>query len=155
MAQKTFTSAMLTSADVNTFLAGEGGAWQSWSPVVTQGVGVSVTNTRSRFARYSRTIHYVLSLAVTSAGTSGSQVTVSVPVTAAASDLICGSGYITDTGFGNYQGNATLLTTTTIGLVPTWLFNASGVIGQAAGGGAFALASGDFIYIAGTYEAAS
>ena len=87
MAQKTFTSTMLTSSDVNLYLTGEGGAWTSTSPQIDQGVTTNIakTVTYSKFARYGRTIHWVFKLTLTAGGTSGQIVTVTLPVTAAAS----------------------------------------------------------------------
>ena len=118
MAQKTFTSAMLTSADVNLYLAGEGGAWQSWSPVVTQSVNVTVTNTRSRFARWGRLIIATADLTVTGTGTASNAVTLSLPVTSAATGPSAGNGSLFDNSANlNYNGAPFLNTTTTVSLL--------------------------------------
>ena len=154
MAQKTFISEILTASDVNTFLMGEGGAWTSWTPTVTQTGAVTVTNTRSRFARYGRTIHFTTSLTVTGSGTAGAAITVSLPVTAAASLETIGQGFIFDsTANSNFPGMAFSLTTTTMVLRPTSISNVSGNLGTfdfTAG-----LAVSDVIVVSGTYEAAS
>ena len=157
MAQKTsWNAAALTESDINTYLMGEGGAWTSWTPTVTQSGSVTVTNTRSRYARYGRTIHFSLSLSVTGSGTSTNAVLVSTPVTAAASTLVIGTGWINDTSASTYYGGvAYLASTTTIALLPS-ATNANGVaLGQTGAGFSAGLASGDLINISGTFEAAS
>ena len=155
MAQKTaWNAAALTEADINLYLMGEGGAWQSWTPTVTQSGSVTVTNTRSRFARYGRTIHYTLDLAVTGTGTAANAITVTLPVAAAAGSLtVVGSGRITDISVAaNFTGLAINTSTTVMSLLPT-----TGTAGNYLGATNFtaALASGDTITISGTYEAAS
>ena len=150
MAQKTFIAEQLTSADVNLYLAGEGGAWTSWTPTVTQVVNVVVTNTRSRFARYGRTIHFSLSLVVTGAGTASGAIFVSLPVTAAASDAIDATGYFYDNSANIFYVGAGANTTTTVALNGYGLTGLIGTQGFTAG-----LAVNDVIRIAGTYEAAS
>ena len=118
MAQKTaWDAAALTEADINLYLAGEGGAWTTWTPAVTQGVSVTTTNTRSRFARYGRLIIATFNLTATSAGTGGSGITVSLPVTAASASSVNGSGIIRDTGTSNYGGSWEGITTGTIAMI--------------------------------------
>jgi len=153
MAQKTaWNAATLTEADINLYLMGEGGAWTSWTPVVTQSVNVTFTNTRSRFARYSRTIHFVTSMTVTGTGTASNAIAVSTPVTAAAGSVPVGQGWVFDNSAGiGYIGIAQLVTTTTFSVI------ASGAGGNFLGAQTMTagLASGDIIYLCGTYEAAS
>ena len=154
MAQKTFISEILTSADVNLYLAGEGGAWQSYTPTVTQSGSVTVTNTRSRFARYGRTIHVSVKLTVTGSGTASNAVNISLPVTAASTDAAAaGSGSIFDTSVTvDHRGLPFLNSTTVFAFVPT-ANTASGALG--ANGFTAALAVGDVISAGFTYEAAS
>ena len=151
MAQKTaWNAAALTEADINLYLMGEGGAWQSWTPTVTQGVNVTVTNTRSRFARYGRTIHVTCDLAVTGTGTTATAIIVSLPTNAAASTPAVGSGLVFDTSASvNYSGFSLLASTTTVGFLP------DGVIDYIGATPSFALASGDSIRFGITYEAAA
>lgn len=154
MAQKTsWTGAALTQTDINTYLMGEGGAWTSFSPTLTQSGSVTVTVTRASYARYGRTIHFNAVLAVTGSGTSSNEVLMSLPVTAASSAFIVGGGgYIVDASASlNYPGLAYLKTTTTIGLVPSTV--GIGLLGF--NGFTAALASGDTVNISATYEAAS
>ena len=154
MAQKTFISAMLTSADVNLYLAGEGGAWTAWTPTVGQPGAVTVTNNFSRFARYGRTIHFILDLAVTGTGVAGNAVSVSLPATAAHSGRLAhGTALLYDLSANlNHRALINLASTTGMTFEPTstTTINVLGVTGFTA-----ALASGDAIQAAGTYEAAS
>ena len=155
MAQKTFVSAVLTSADVNTFLAGEGGAWQTWSPTVTQSGAVAATNTRSRFARYGRTIHFVCHVQCTGTGTAANEIRISLPVTAAASFSGFGSGYMSDASdTALYPAVLNIVATTEFALMNA----TTSQLGQNNLGAAVftaALANGDVIRIGGTYEAAA
>lgn len=143
-----------TASDFNTYMVGEGGAWTSWTPTVTQSGSVTVTNTRSRYARYGRTIHFLVSLAVTGSGTSSNAITVSLPVAAAATDEIIGNGWVLDTSTSTiypaylYTGSTSIV----------WLRNTTTATGDGRlGADVFtaALASGDSIKLSGTYEAAS
>ena len=155
MAQKTaWNAAALTEADINLYLMGEGGAWQSWTPTCTQSGAVTVTNTRSRFARYGRTIVCNWSLSVTGTGTASNSVVVSLPVTAAAAGMVVGSGYVFDASAGLlYPALANINTTTALTFLTTSTDSASfqlGVVNFTA-----ALAAGDALIGTATYEAAS
>lgn len=158
MAQKTFVAGdVLTAADVNTYLTGEGGAWTTYTPTLNQSNTVTATVTRAVWARYGRTIHFQVFLAVTGTGTANNQVTVSLPATAASSGFtVIGGGYISDSSAGpaNYVGITYLASTTTAGLQST-NSTALGLLGFSGTPFTAALASGDTITIAGTYEAAS
>ena len=157
MAQKTFTSAILTSADVNQFLAGEGGAWSSWSPTVTQSGSVTVTNTRSRFARYGRTIHFSISLVVTGSGVANNGIAISLPVTAAASGAVTGgTGMLFDTSTGLFRPFLVGPSSTTA-FVVRGTAGGTGTpnLGQTGATFGAALAVNDTIEASGTYEAAS
>ena len=155
MAQKlAWNGAALTESDIVTYLAGEGGAWTSWTPTVTQSGSVTVTNTRSRYARYGRTIHYSIYLTVTGSGSAANAVTISTPVTAAAASEFCGVGAISDASAGLiYPAIVQLASTTTFQMLNATTAAADqrlGVTGFSAG-----LANTDTIYLAGTFEAAS
>jgi len=157
MAQKTaWDGATLTEADILLYLSGEGGAWSSWSPSVTQSGSVTVTNTRSTYARYGRTIHGQLSVSVTGTGTGANSITISLPVTAAASNVVIGQGTLKDASASNarFGGIAQLTSTTLMVLIST---NVSVATPGALGSVDFTagLASGDDIFVSFTYEAAS
>jgi hypothetical protein len=130
---------------------GRTGAWTSWTPTVTQSGTVTTTNTRSRYVRYGRTIHFSVDLSVTGSGTGSNPVLVSLPATAAASaQMVAGTGNIGDSSAAtDYVGSPYLNSTAAVGLLNSsgaYLGNATFTAG---------LASGDRIRISGTYEAAS
>lgn len=144
----------MTQTDINTYLMHEGGAWTTWTPTLTQSGTVTCTVTRAVYARAGRLIHFTVSLAVTGTGTGAANVTISCPVTAAASAYVVGgAGRIFDSSASfSYQGTPYMLSTTTIGLLAS-----SGTGVNLLGNSTFtaALASGDIVDISGFYESAS
>jgi hypothetical protein len=106
--------------------------------------------------RIGRTIHFQVSLSVTGSGSAGNAVTVSLPVTAAASGfMIPGGGHIGDsTAATNYPGLTWLSSTTSVVLFAAAV--TSGTLAYPLGQTSFtaALAAGDAVTVAGTYEAA-
>jgi hypothetical protein len=155
LAQKTaWDAAALTESDINTYLMHEGGAWTTWTPTLTQSGSVTVTVTRATYARSGRKIEFHASLAVTGTGTGANPILMSLPVTAASSGHpINGVGYIYDATVGNYPGIAYLNSTTTVGLISSTAGAGLGLLGQITL--TAALASGDSVFISGTYQAAS
>ena len=156
MAQKTaWNGAALTESDINLYLMGEGGAWTSWTPTVTQSGSVTVTNTRSRYARYGRTIHFSLEVTVTGSGTGTNQIVVTLPVTAADAGVASGiTGHLLDSSSTtNYAFVGYTTSATTFRLKSTSTDGALGLLGSTTF--TAALASGDLIFASGTYEAAS
>ncbi|MGD9996977.1 MAG: hypothetical protein AB7R77_06005 [Ilumatobacteraceae bacterium] len=128
------------------------GAGISWTPTVTQSGSVSVTVSRARYWRLGRKVDFQCKLSVTGSGSSSNDVVISLPVTAAAADLVCaGNGLVYDaTGPTWYSGVPYLASTTTMKLAVT-----GNVVYLGTSGFTSALASGDLINIAGWYEAAS
>lgn len=156
MAQKTFVAGdVLTASDVNTYLAGEGGAWTTYTPTLTQSGAVTKTVTYARYARFGRLIVFIVRLDVTGTGSANNAITISLPVTASVADVtIPGGGFVRDnSATTNYPGVSYLASTTTVSLIPT-ASNTNGVsIGQAEM--TAALANTDVVEMAGVYEAAS
>jgi hypothetical protein len=155
MAQKTFVDGdVLPASDINTYLMGEGGAWTSFTPQVDQGASTNIAKTvnYSNYARYGRTIHFAFGLAMTAAGTAGSQVTITLPVTAASTSGLAGSARVFDTSTNSYY-SCTIMgpSTTTI----AFQFDTSGTAARWGLAPNLALASGDTIVGQITYEAAS
>lgn len=152
MAQITFAdNDVLTAANLNTYCAGEGGAWTTWTPAVVQSGSVTVTNRRSTYARYGRTIHFSLDLAVTGSGTGANAITVSLPVTAAATRTIVGPAALYDSSAVTFYSGIAYADTTSV--MKIYATSTSGILGSA--GFTAGLAVDDVIYITGTYEAAS
>lgn len=155
MAQKTFVAGdVLTASDVNTYLMGEGGAWTTWAPTVTQSGTVTHTATRAKYARYGRTIHFSASLAITGSGTGANDITITLPVTSAASGIVIGVGEVYDASVNTvYHGTLYAHSTTAVkirGTSPAGSPFYLGSLSMTAG-----LANTDSITISGTYEAAS
>jgi hypothetical protein len=152
VAQKTFVDGdVLTASDINTYLMGEGGAWTSYTPTVTQSGTVTCTVNYSKYSRYGRTIHWTFWLTMTGAGTGSNAVTVTLPATAASATGGVGTAAIYDSSAStpyvcSFQTNST----TTVAFVN----DASGA-GNWGITPATALASGDTIRGQITYEAAS
>jgi hypothetical protein len=155
MAQKTFTSAVLTSADVNTYLSHEGGAWTNWTPVVTQTNTPTLTNNRSTYARAGRCIDFAADLTITSNGTASAAVTVTLPVAAAISAGVFGVGVLFDSSAGLYYPFMMVYTSTTTASLQRSA--AEGTASPLLGGGGFtaALANSDRLWFSGTYESAT
>jgi hypothetical protein len=130
------------------------GAWTTWTPTVFQLGSVTVTNTRSRYVRYGRTIHYTARLEVTGSGTGGNPITVSLPVTAAASGEMSGTAALFDVSATlGYSAVIQLASTTTLFMLNASTAEASQPLGLASF--TAGLAVGDTISVGGTYEAAS
>jgi hypothetical protein len=156
MAQKTsWTGATLTETDIVTYLSGEGGAWTTWTPTVTQPGAVTVTVNHAVYGRWGRLIVAHASLSVTGTGTASNGITLSVPVNAARSGMGVGAGTVYDvSATTNYSG--TCYTSS----ASSFVMYAHGTVSVASpvlGGAVFtaALAAGDVITFTLQYEAAS
>lgn len=156
MATYTFSDGeVLTATLLNTYCAGEGGAWTSWTPTVTQSGSVTVTNTRSRYARYGRTIHWSIELNVTGSGSAANIISITLPVTAASATSTAGSGVLVDLSAALKFGFIAEFQSTTAFVMQCTDSSAAGRLGETGAPFAGGLASGDVIRASGTYEAAS
>lgn len=148
----------VTNAKLNTAAGELGGAWASYTPVLTQSGGVTCTVDRAVWTRIGKTIHFMVALSVTGTGTANNAVTVSLPATAATSlRSIPGGGYIGDvSATTNFPGIAFLQTTTTVVLFNSFTTTSSlqYALGGTGSGFTAALANGDVVQISGTYEEA-
>lgn len=76
----TFTAGqVLTAAELNAI-----GTWTSYTPTVTQGATVTATVLYSKYSQINDVVHWVYSLVLTSAGTAGQWLQLSLPVSAEA-----------------------------------------------------------------------
>lgn len=76
-----------------------------WTPVVTQGVAVSITNVQSFYSVMGDWVIGMFGVGVTSSGTAGQQVRISLPVTAAIAQNNIGMASIYDNStFIRYPG---------------------------------------------------
>ncbi len=129
-------------------------AWETYTPTLTQSGAVTKTVTYAKFVRMGRTIVANVVLAVTGAGTANNAVKVGLPVAATTSALVVGIMEIIDASVGTtrYSGTAFLDSTTEI----VGICNADApYMGQTGSDFAVALASGDSIRLAFSYEAAT
>ena len=149
MAQKTFTDEILTASDVNTYLMGEGGAWTTFTPTyadLTIGNGV----VDAKFARYGRTIHFSINILFGSTtSVTGNIVILGLPVAMRAAEYSGGfRGSARDGSAAVYSSiHARANSTTAFGLqADASIVNATVP---------FEWASGDRLFMSGTYEGAS
>ena len=150
MAEKTsWDGAPATETDINTYLTHTGGAFNTWTPTVTQSSGITLSASAGYYWRAGRMIFFAVSFTASSAGSSGTSVTVSLPVTAARNGQVVGTGSFTDNGTATYSCIAVSSSTTAMIMQRTDTTTLSYV------GGAFAVASGDSCVLSGFYEAAS
>ena len=156
MAQKTWVAGdVVTAADTNLYLTGEGGAWTTWTPTVTQSGSVTVTINTATYGRWGRMIICRMQVTVTGTGTGANAIVVGgLPATAAVSVGAFGQGYLFDTSVPNtFPFIVTLASSSSINLSSSSANAASlslGATSFTAG-----LASGDIINCSFTYEAAS
>lgn len=127
------------------------GAWTGWTPQLDQGASSNIAKTinYAKYARVGRTIFFVIDASITGAGTAGSGITMTLPVTAAASQSRIGVAQYYDASLNTSSGGMTVLSDTTHVAVFTLLGDYVGVNPN------IATANGDIIHYAGTYEAAS
>ncbi len=128
-------------------------AWINYTPTITQSGTVTATITRARYRRNGTQVEVHVRVDMTAAGSAGSGVTISLPVTAAYTGNvdIVGVMAVYDASAGQvYSGVARLGSTTTIDS----LAHNSGATSIGANP-SFALASGDVVSCHINYEAAA
>lgn len=136
--------------------------WTTYTPTITQTVTVAKTVNYSKYCRIGRLVIWQASLSITSSGTSGAIVSVTLPATASSSsaNTVIGSGYLNDSDQADqYAVMCRLASSTAFNLhtvhtsgtspSPTML-NQSGFTGPGD-----LLESGDLLTFSIWYEAAS
>lgn len=129
------------------------GTWTSYTPTLTQSTTVTKTVNYAKYLKVGRAVMFAVDLAVTGAGTGANAVTLTVPVTAAVTNLQIGPGAVYDSSASTlYNGNAFLVTATTVNIWPgpDGAASALGVRDFTA-----ALAANDLVRVSGIYEAAA
>jgi hypothetical protein len=134
------------------------GAWQTYTPTLTQSGIVTKTVTYARYNKIGRQVTLAIRLDFTGAGTGNNAILVGLPLTAAvAGDVPLGQGIFYDSAPTPqiYVAAAVLNSTTTIGFYDAT--TPTGVVKLGQTGTSFngAVASGDAILINGTYESAA
>ncbi len=130
------------------------GVWTSWTPQLDQGVTTNIgkTVTYAKYARVGRNVFFTLNLAITAAGTAGSDVTLTLPVTAASVVLFFGMAHYYDASTNTTYIGFTRMNTTSLIAAFTVVAGVGGNWGTTPN---LAVANGDFINLSGVYEAAS
>jgi len=122
--------------------------WTPWTPVLRQnGTTETCTVNRARYRREGSRVEFFLHITCTSTGTAGTDIDVSLPVTANDSGYAIGEFWYS-TGGANFIGSALIATTTT---VKGFSHASTGAMGS--NGPSVTLGSGDEIRVNGTYEA--
>lgn len=125
-------------------------AWTGYTPTLTQSGAVTKTVTTARYIQQGKVVHVTIRLDITGSGTSSNAVTVGLPVAAASTNGIQGTGNIVDASAPQRYTAfcAGVSTTTFVFATDTASTSAWGVSPTTA------LASGDILYAQLTYEAA-
>jgi hypothetical protein len=143
------TNDNVTANDLNALA----GAWNSYTPQVDQGVSTNIakTVTYAKYLQFGKRVEVQGRLELTAAGTSGSPVTVSLPVTAAGAQFyVVGAGSVDDASVSAYGAVVELHSTTRLAFFRTDAPSTSRIGADPA----FALASGDIVSFTVVYEAA-
>lgn len=131
------------------------GAWTTWTPVVTQSVGVAVTVTHARYVRLGRLILFTYRLVATGTGTAANIVTISSPVTASLTEAVTGVGHLYDASTTSLYPFILGLNSATTMTMTLMKENAtSWTIGNSASFSA-AVTTNDVINAVGLFEAAT
>lgn len=160
-ATQTLTSKTLTSPVVNQFgtASGLGAAWSSWSPTYTN-LTVGNGTVVAKFLQIGKIVNFIYSLTwgSTTAFTAGSNIDISIPVTAS-SDMISfanvGEAIFYTSGLATIAVGIVLLTSTTT--IRPYALNASGTylaIAQVNNTQPITWATGSVMALQGIYEAA-
>ena len=153
-AGQTVTAALMNS-DVRDPLAALAGAWTSFTPTLDQGVSTNIakTTTYAKYIQVGKLVICQISLAITGAGTSGSWITATLPVTAVGSGLVVGVGRYVDASGSFYTATAYTTTSTKVALITdaTTTTTSFKAIGEDP---AIAVANGDAFQAFVLYEAA-
>ena len=127
-------------------------AWTSYTPTLSQGASsnISKTVTHAKYVQIGKVVILAIKLSITGAGSSGSSIVATLPVTSAASAIIFGSGMYYDASLNStYAGGAFINTGTTVAIY------AHGAAGNVVGVSPnIAVANGDEFFVSAIYEAA-
>lgn len=129
--------------------------YSAYTPTIAQGATADInkTVTYSKYSRSGDAVTYTANIAVTGSGTTTNDITVSLPVTAATSGLVVGSGYYWDASGNQYPCLVYLKSTSTVSFLRADTSSASNNTGIGNDPN-IATASGDLIKFTCTYEVA-
>ena len=146
--------AVLTAAQLNSI----GEAWVSYTPTLTQGVGVTATVASARWTQVNKIVTVQVGLNITATGTGASLISVTVPIAPIAASYAggfvggaVGAGFFyDDSATANYSFTV-VTTTSTLFYFMVTTASGSVLLGQNPG---MAIANGDKLYFQATYEVA-
>lgn len=125
------------------------GAWDTWTPVVTQSATPAQSVNRARYTRMGRTVFATFDVSLSGAGTASNPILVTgLPIAAADADDIYGSFHYFDSGNTNRAGTCEGDTTTSVEFYYDGFGNRMGIAD-------FAIATGDRLQGIVIYEAAA
>ena len=129
-------------------------AWQTWAPTLSGGWANGNGVWDAKYAQIGKIIHWRATFTVGTTTTKGGNMTLSLPVTAAAANSpVSTSGFLT-TGSTRYIASVLTNSTTTVA-VGTSVANATYTTWNAMSATTpFTWATGDLVILAGTFEAA-
>lgn len=123
------------------------GPWNAFTPTLSQGVSTDIAATKAcEYVRVGKYVTAKYRVDATAGGSSGSDIALTLPVTAASSGYVAGSAYYIDANSTDYVAGVWVETTTTVRFIV-----AAGKIGSSP---AIAVESGDIVTFTITYEAA-
>jgi len=125
------------------------GAWDAWSPVVTQSATPTCTLANNYSMKESRSARATASISFTSAGTAANKIVVPLPYACDAASAVLGTFYYFDAGTGYHTGVIVYATTTTANLLTTGATDLLGI------NPALTIASGDNLVVDLDYRSAS
>lgn len=108
------------NAEVRDPLTVLSGAWDTYTPTLAQGASSNIakTVTLAAYIRFGKLVILNFSVAATASGTAGSQVTLTLPITAATSGIYVGAGSYNDiSSSAFYPAIISLASTTTLRMV--------------------------------------
>lgn len=118
------------NAEIRDPLAALSGAWDTYTPTLAQGASSNIAKTvnMAAYIHFGKLVILNFSLTATAAGTAGSQVTITLPVTAALTGLYVGAGSYNDASSSAfYPAIISLASTTTLRMVRSDTQPTSGV----------------------------
>lgn len=144
-------TATLLNAEVRDPLAALAGAWNSWTPTLTQGATVSATVQYAKYTRVGKRVEAQLWVNATGTGTAGTKITISLPIAATSPiGLLVGAAYVSQ-GTNVYAAFAKISSSTELD------FTCTNTVGPTASIGAepsFAIGSGGSVRASVVYEVA-
>lgn len=132
-------TAALWTAEVTDPLTALTGAWNAFTPTLSQGASTDISATKAcEYIRVGKLFIARYRIDATAAGTAGSNVTLTLPVTASGSGQMLGSAMYIDADSTDYTGLSFAETATTL-----VIYTPTGKLGTSP---AVTVASGDIIF---------